>query len=107
MLEEGLLEKTGRALSDCYRERTKAMRCLFLLTCAISLACVEETCQASLSRGKQVYKSAASLFQLLHVHPPHFHTQARGVGQSLPARAVLDWPNFLQSAVKAVDINFK
>lgn len=45
MLEEGLLEKTGRALSDRYRERTKAMRCLCLLTCAISLACVEETCQ--------------------------------------------------------------
>lgn len=45
MLEEGLLEKTGRALSDRYQERMKAMRCFFLLTCAISLACVEEACQ--------------------------------------------------------------
>nr|XP_009671535.1 PREDICTED: uncharacterized protein LOC104143007 [Struthio camelus australis] len=42
---KGLLEKTGRALSDRYLERTKAMRCFFLLTCAISLARVEETCQ--------------------------------------------------------------
>lgn len=64
-------------------------------------------CSASLSRGKQVYKSAASLLQLLHVHPPHFHAPARGVRHSRAARAVADWPNFLQSAVKAVDINFK
>lgn len=64
-------------------------------------------CSASLSRGKQAYKSAASLFQLLHVHPPHFHTLARGVSRSLATWAVMDWPNFLQSAAKAVDINFK
>lgn len=64
-------------------------------------------CSASLSRGKQVYKSAASLFQLMHVHPPHFHALARGVRRSLAAPAVVDWPNFLQSAAKAVDINFK
>ncbi|KAJ7400965.1 hypothetical protein BTVI_100308 [Pitangus sulphuratus] len=107
MLEERLLEKTGRALSDRYQERMKAMRCLFLLTCAISLACVEEACQASLSRGKQVYKSATSLFQLLLVYPPHFHALERGVRHSLTAQAVMDWPNFLRSAVKAIDINFK
>lgn len=64
-------------------------------------------CSASLSGGKQVYKSAASLFQLLHVHPPHSHALVRGVRHSLAARAVLGWPNFLQSAAKAVDINFK
>lgn len=64
-------------------------------------------CSASLSRGKQAYKSAASLFQLLHVHPPHFHALVRGVRRSLATWVVVDWPNFLQSAAKAVDINFK
>lgn len=64
-------------------------------------------CSASLSRGKQVYKSATSLFWLLHVHPPHFHALRRGVRHSLTAQAAMDWPNFLQSATKAIDINFK
>lgn len=41
----------GRAPSDPYREQTKATRCFFLLTCAISSARVEDTRQRQRQRA--------------------------------------------------------